>query len=193
MQNWQLLLVGIGGTWLFLSLTLGAAAWAVYSNQGLATNPAQDADAGPLRWYFNLVLEGGPPAGRPVYSLTFIGTNRSQKEVLLKSANIVSARNGKKIDLDVIARDDNGENIVPIDQINLIPPGAPIKLVAKFGDSDPNAAGKVLGLEAKDFLETWSQFYLNVEDNSQAYRLPFNEGNLTAFFPGMVGPRITKK
>jgi hypothetical protein len=143
---------------------------------------------------FNLEMEGGPPLGRPVFSLTFFGGNRSQKEVHLKSASIVSAKNGKKIDLEVIARNDKGENtIVAIHQINLIPPGAPVKLVAKFGDPDPDAPGKILGLEPKVFLETWSQFFVNVEDDTKTYRLPFNEGNLTAFFPGMVGPHITKK
>jgi hypothetical protein len=139
-------------------------------------------------------MEGGPPVSRPVYSLAFIGDNRSQKEVTLKSASIVSAKNGKKIDLEVIARDDKGENIiVPINQINLIPPGAPIKLIAKFGDPDPNALGKILGLGPKLFLESWSQFYVNVEDDTRSYRIPFNEGSLMAFFPGMVGPHITKK
>ena len=50
-----------------------------------------------------------------------------------------------------------------------------------------------LGLDPKIFLETWRQFYLNVEDDSKSYRLPFNEGSLMAFFPGMVGPHVTKK
>jgi hypothetical protein len=193
-ENWHLLLAGITGTWLFLSLTMVAAALAIYTNQSLTSNPAQDADVGPLRWYFNLEMEGGPTLGRPVFALTFFGGNRSQKEVFLKSANIVSAKNGKKVDLEVLARNDKGENtLVPIADINLIPPGAPVRLIAKFGDPDPNAPGKVLGQDPKMFLETWSQFYLNVEDDSRTYRLPFNEGNLMSFFPGMVGPHITSK
>ena len=68
-----------------------------------------------------------------------------------------------------------------------------MRLVAKFGDPDPKAPGKILGLDSKTFLETWSQFSLNVEDDSRSYRLPFNEGRLMPFFPGMVGPHITKK
>ena len=139
-------------------------------------------------------MEGGPSLGRPVFSLTFSGQNTSQKEVALKSASIVSAKNGRKIDLEVIAQDNAGNaSIVRTDEINLIPPGAPVKLVAKFGDPDPNAPGKILGLDSKTFLETWSQFSLNVEDDSRSYRLPFNEGSLMPFFPGMVGPHITKK
>jgi hypothetical protein len=90
-------------------------------------------------------MEGGPPVGRPVFSLTFLGQNNSQKEVALKSASIISAKNGRKIDLDVVAQDNAGNaSIVRTDEINLIPPGAPIKLVAKFGDPDPNAPGKFL-------------------------------------------------
>jgi len=193
-QNWHLLLTGLAGTWIFLSLAMGAAAWSIYQNQGLIAAPEKEADTGPLQWYYNLEMEGGPPVGRPVFALTFRGSNISQKEVLLKGASIVSAKNGKKIDLDVVARDDAGANsAVPINQINLIPPGAPVRLVAKFGDPDPNAPGKILGLDAKTFLETWSQFYVNIEDDTKSYRLPFNEGNLMSFFPGMVGPHITKK
>jgi hypothetical protein len=193
-QNWHLLLTGIAGTWIFLSLAMGAAAWSIYQNQGLIAVPQKDADSGPLQWYSNIEMEGGPPRGLPVFALTFFGGNISQKEVLLKGASIVSAKNGRKIDLDVVARDDTGTNVpVPINQINLIPPGAPVRLLAKFGDPDPNAPGKILGLDAKTFLETWSQFYVIIEDDTKTYRLPFNEGNLMSFFPGMVGPHITKK
>jgi hypothetical protein len=51
----------------------------------------------------------------------------------------------------------------------------------------------LLGFDLKTFLETWSQFSLNVEDDSRSYRLPFNEGSLMPFFPGMVGPHIANK
>ncbi len=142
----------------------------------------------------NVFRFGRPTLGRPVFSLIFHGGNSSQKEISLKSASIVSAINGKKIDLEIIAKDDAGKTeVTPIDKINLIPPGAPVNLVAKFGDPDPNAPGKILGLDAKTFLETWRQFYFNVEDDSKTYRLPYNEGNLMPFFPGMVGPHVTKK
>lgn len=190
----SMLLIGILGTWIFLSFTLAVLAWTIAYPPVTAQAAVVPVDDGPLRWFSNLEMEGGPPAGRPVFSLTFFGGNASEKEVLLKSASIVSATNGRKINLEAIARNDKGENsVVPIDQINLIPPGAPIRLVAKFGDPDPNAPGKILGLDAKTFLETWSKFYVNIEDDTKTYRVPFNEGNLMPFFPGMVGPHITKK
>lgn len=188
-----MLLVGLLGTWLFLTLTLGVFAW-MHLRGAEAKAAASRADDGPLKWFSNLEMEGGPPLGRPVFSMTFHGGNASQKEVLLKKANIVSAVNGKKIDLEIIAQDDAGRSdLTSIGSINLVPPGAPIRLVAKFGDPDPNAPGKVLGLDAKTFLESWRQFYFNVEDDTRAYRLPYNEGNLMPFFPGTVGPHITKK
>jgi hypothetical protein len=81
---------------------------------------------GSLRWYSNLEMEGGPPLARPVFSLTFMGGNVSQKEVSLKTANIVSTINGKTVQLEIIARDDQGKNqVTPIEEINLIPPGVP--------------------------------------------------------------------
>jgi hypothetical protein len=66
------------------------------------------------------------------------------------------------------------------------------RLVAKFGDPDPTAAGKILGVDAKTFLDTWRQFYFNVEDDTKTYRLNYNEARLAGFFPGMVGPHVTK-
>lgn len=190
-----MLIGGLTGTWLFFTFTVAVAVWLLAKPQTVVSTPAAGiTQDGPLTWYANLEMEGGPGLGRPVFALTFIGRNTSQKEVLLKSASIISAKNGRKLDLEVVAQDGaNATTLVRINEINLIPPGAPVRLVAKFGDPDPAAPGKILGLDSKDFLETWSQFSLNVEDDSRSYRLPFNEGSLMPFFPGMVGPHITKK
>src|SRR4051794_21501327 len=145
-----MLLVGLLGTWIFLTLTLGAFAWSLMHQDVEAKASAGLSEDGPLRWYSNLEMEGGPPLGRPVFSLTFHGGNASQKEISLKKANIVSAINGKKIDLEILAQDEASKpGLTSIDSINLIPPGAPVHLVAKFGDPDPNAPGKILGLDAK--------------------------------------------
>lgn len=188
-----MLLVGIVGTWVFVTFTFGVVSWMIAYPPATA-QAAAPIDDGPLRWFSNLEMEGGPRLGRPVFSLTFHGGNGSQKEVSLKSASIVSAINGKKIDLEILAKDAAEKTeLTPIDKINLIPPGAPVDLVAKFGDPDPGAPGKILGLDAKTFLETWSKFYFNVSDDSKTYRLPYNEGHLMGFFPGMVGPHVTKR
>ena len=161
-----MLIGGLTGTWILLTFTVAVAIWLLLTPQPVVSTPTVSTQDGPLTWYANLVMEGGPPRGLPVFSLTFSGQNTSQKEVLLKSANIISAKNGKKIDLEVIAQDNAGAPIiVGVHEINLIPPGAPVKLVAKFGDPDPNSPGKILGLDSKTFLETWSQFSLNIEDD----------------------------
>jgi hypothetical protein len=188
------LLIGLVGTWLFVTVGLSAAAWMIWTGQGSAVGSPStggNTDEGPMQWFRNLTLEGGPlrGGGLNVFSLKFRGVNISQKEVELKSASIISAINGTKLPLEIIAQNE----IVSLDQVELIPPGAPVDLIAKFGPPDPNAPGKILGLEPKTFLETWRQFSLNVQDDSKSYRISFNEGDLAPFFPGMVGPHVTRK
>jgi hypothetical protein len=186
-----LLLIGVAGTWLFITIACAAAGWVIwtYPSGTQTAGVKANENEGPLIWFRNLEMEGGPNFRRNVFSLTFRGSNTSQKEVELKKASLISAINGTQIRLEVIAQ---GE-LVSVDQIELVPPGAPVQLVAKFGPPDPNAPGKVFGLEVKDFLETWRQFVLTVEDNVKTYRIAFNEGDLAPFFPGMAGPHVTKK
>jgi hypothetical protein len=81
-------------------------------------------DEGPLVWFVNLTMEGGPLQGRNVFSLQFRGYNKSSKEVRLKSARLVSSIDGAELTLEVVADGD----IVPINQIGLIPAQAPITL-----------------------------------------------------------------
>lgn len=186
------LLVGIVGTWLFVSVAFGSAAWMIWNQRGFTVGASPigvgaKEEEGPLVWFSNLTMEGG--YGRNVFSLTFHGKNISQREVSLKSADIISAIDGTKLDLEVVAE----KEIVPINEIGLVPSGAPLDLVAKFGPPDPDHPGKILGLPSSQFLKTWSKFSLNVQDNEKTYRINFNEGNLAPFFPGMVGPHVAKK
>lgn len=188
------LLVGIVGTWLFMSVTLGSAAWMVWNQQGFAIGVSPigvgaKQDDGPLEWFRNLSLEGGPRLRQNVFTLRFHGKNISQKEIALKKAAIISANDGSEIDLEIVANDE----IIPISEIGLVPSGAPLELVAKFGPPDPNHPGKILGIDPQTFLKSWSKFSLNVEDSERSYRLNFNEGDLAPFFPGMVGPHVSKK
>ena len=162
----HLLLIGIAGAWLFMTISLGAAAWMAWSGQGFAIGSSSISpgpDDGPMQWFRNLIMEGGPPNRSNVFSLKFRGVNVSQKEVELKSASIISAVNGTKLPLEIIAQNE----IVPLHAVELIPPGAPVDLVAKFGPPDPKAPGKILGLDPKVFVETWRQFSLNVQDDSK--------------------------
>jgi hypothetical protein len=73
---------------------------------------------------------------------------------------------------------------VEINRINPIPPGAPIRLLADFGPQ---------GIPKDQFIKDWSKFTLHVKDDKREYRIPFNEGNIAPFFPGLIGPHVTVK
>jgi hypothetical protein len=175
------LISGIGGTWLFLTITLAMLSWLVLNNSASGIGIAQAKDDGPLTWFYNLTFYGGPLSGGNVLKIRFHGTNSSQKEVKLKEASIRSAINGREIPLEIVAENED----LPISAVNLIPPGSPIELVAKFNVPT--------GITTEDFLAAWSRFNLVVVDDTKDYRLSFNEGSIAAFFPGMVGPHVTKK
>lgn len=153
----------------YLSLGAGTLLFAVatsYLQRGTASAPSDD---GPLVWYTNLTLEGGMHG--PIHSLRFRGTNISQREVELVTADITSAVNGARIVLEVVAVSGSGINeIVPVDRIQLIPPGAPIELVAKFNPPS--------GLERQVFLDTWRQFFLTPAMTPAAIAIPSTKGAL---------------
>jgi len=188
-ENWQLLLVGLGGTWLFLSLTIGAAAYWLMQTRSTAAA----VDEGPLQWVYNFSLEGGM-GGANVFSLRFRGANTSKKPVELKGAELISLIDGARLSLDIVATDAQGNSkIVAIDKVQLIPPGAPIELVAKFGPPDAAVPGNILGMAPKDFLEVWRKFAFNAADDTRSYQMEFNENSMMTFFQGKVGPRVSVK
>lgn len=192
-QTWHWLVGGIAITWIGVTVLFASAVIMVWRGEAvpsspLVTAPSAPADDGkPLKWFSNISMEGGPIMGRNVFSITFSGWNSSEKEVLLKSAAIRSALNGTELPLKVIAENPETKknDIVSLGSINLVPAGAPIKLVAQFN--------LPTGLIAQDFLATWSRFNLVVTDDTAEYRVPFNEAIIQVFFPGMVGPHVTMK
>jgi hypothetical protein len=180
-----LLVIGLG----FIVTNFRAVSPSQTTSDALKQSKEDGSDDGPLVWFVNLTMEGGPLQGRNVFSLQFRGLNKSANEVQLKAANIVSGIDGTSLPLEIVA--DN--EVVPLSSVGLIPAGAPITLVAKFGPPDPAAAGKILGLDAKAFLDRWRQFSFNIEDDRRKYRIPFNEASVAPFFPNLVGPRVTRK
>lgn len=186
------LFAGVLGTWISLTACLGAGAWIIWTGHGLAGLSAE-SDPGPIRWGGSFSIEGD--LRTKVLSLRFLGVNVSQTEALqLKEANILSAIDGTLLPLEIVGVTANGETkIVPIDKVQLIPPGARVELVAKFGDPDPGHPGMILGLEPKTFLEKWRQFSFNVKDNIRSYRINFDDRAMMVFFQGKVGPRIMIK
>lgn len=189
-QNWHLLLAGLAGTWLFLSLTIGSAAYWIYSNQKSAVAAGED---GPLVWGRNFSLEGGM-GGLNVFSIRINGANISKQPVSLKQARLVSLIDGTPLDLEIVAVDTGGEQkIVALDKIQMIAPGAPIELVAKFGPADPSNPDKILGLDPKAFLERWRQFTFSAADEERSYSFDVKEDAMMPFFKGRVGPRVAIK
>jgi hypothetical protein len=189
------LLAGLAGTWVFLSLALGAAAWLIWRGNNLVNSPSKTdqvalQDEGPVQWVHNLWMTGGSPK---VFAISFRGANISKDQaILLKEANIISLIDGTLMPLEIVAVDANGENkTVALDQVHLIPPGAPIELVVKFGGLD--AQGHINGIEAKAFLEKWRQFAFSAKDGTRSYRMEFNENIMAVFFQGKVGPRVAVK
>jgi hypothetical protein len=193
MSGTQLALLGIVVWLAFITMGLGAATW-IWAHLGFASTwQSAPADEGPIQWGGSFGIEGN--LASKIFSLRFTGANISKTKALqLKEANIVSGIDGTLLPLDVVAVDAAGDTkIVPIDQIQLIPPGARIELVAKFGPPDPNIGGNVLGLDPKAFLDKWRQFSFNVTDSVRTYRYDYNDSHMMVFFQGKVGPRIMVK
>jgi hypothetical protein len=154
---------------------------------------AKPDDEGPVQWVHNFFMEGGGSGN--VFSMRFRGANISKSPIQLKEATIVSLIDGTLLPLEIVGIDPRtGKNrIVSLDKVQLIAPGAPIELVAKFGAPDPAVPGNVLGLEPRQFLEKWRQFAFNAKDDSRSYRMDFNENSMMPFFQGQVGPRVVIK
>jgi hypothetical protein len=197
-QAQHFLLIGIAGTWLFLTVSLGTAAWMIWNNQGFTIGTSgvgvgAKKDEGPLEWVYSFSLEGG--FGRNIFALRFRGANTSKTPVQIKEANIISLIDGTLLPLEIVGVDPKTDEnkTVSIDKVQLITPGAPVQLVAKFGPPDPANPGKILGLDSKTFLEKWRQFSFNVKDDTRSYRFDFNENSMMPFFQGQVGPRVMIK
>jgi hypothetical protein len=184
----MMLVVGIVGSWVFLTLSAATVVWMLVDG-----SKTQIAEAGPLSWIQNFSMEGGMN-GVNVFSLRFRGANVSKEPIQLKSASITSLIDGTHLPLEIAGNDQNGEtNIRPIDQAQLIPPGAPIELVAKFGLPDPQHPGNILGLDPKVFLEKWRQIAFDAVDAKRTYHFELKENAFMPFFQGKVGPRVTFK
>jgi hypothetical protein len=188
-QTWQLLLVGLGGTWVFVTIAIVAASlWLYEARSSLAAS-----DDGPLQWVQNFSMQGGM-GGPKVIALHFRGANTSKKPIELKRANLISLIDGSQLEMEIAATDAAGNaSVVPLSKIQLIPPGAPIELIAKFGPPDPANASFVLGMDPKDFLDKWRKFSFNATDDVRSYMFEFNETAMMPFFQGKVGPRVSVK
>jgi len=132
--------------------------------------------------------------GINISALRFRGANISKKLVHLKEATITSLIDGTRLPLDIVASDSHGNfKNVPLDKVQLIPPGASIELLVKLGPPDPATPGYVLGVDADTLLAKWRQFSFEASDETRSYRMDFNENVMMIFFQGKVGPRVALK
>lgn len=175
-----------------LFVAAGGFAWQQIVEPKVSQNvgglPAENS--GPIQWVHNLWMTGGAPK---VFAMSFRGANITKDHAIkLIDAKIISLIDGTLMPLEVVAVDENGDNrTVPLEKIQLVPPGAPIELVAKFGGTD--SEGRIMGVDAKPFLEKWRQFAFVAADDKRSYRMEFNENVMAVFFQGKIGPRIAVK
>jgi hypothetical protein len=175
-----MLLFGIIGIWIFVSFTMGIAGWIVAH----PTTPANSAssDDGPISWVYNLSMDRAGLNGINISALRFRGANISKKLVHLKEATITSLIDGTRLPLDIVASDSHGNfKNVPLDKVQLIPPGASIELLVKLGPPDPATPGYVLGVDADTLLAKWRQFSFEASDETRSYRMDFNENVMMTF------------
>lgn len=195
------LLVGLAGTWIFLTLTIGVVGWIVWKSPAgpftIGSSPIAgpgNVDLGPITWLQGFTGMDGGFNGNNVFALRFQGANTSKEAVHLKSADITSLVDGTRLSLEIVGSDADGVGkIVALDRVQLVPPGAPIELVAKFGPPDPAGPGLVKGIEPKVFLDKWRQFAFDAADNKRTYHFEVNENAFMPFFKGKVGPRVALK
>lgn len=151
----------------------------------LKQNPPQSLPppspiSGPVTWDSNLTTWTTGSDEGPLL-LGFGIQGRSSGFVDLKDAYIISDVTGEKRTLQISIAP--GPNLVPISEINEIPPGAPIELWVTF---------KPPGIRPNDLLTQWHRFHFHAEYSGIVYDRIFDVTTLVNQFPG-VGPHITKK
>jgi hypothetical protein len=158
-----------GGRFLFESTSpSGVLSWNPDRKQG-----------GPIEWNVNF---GRTYNSDHIYALQLSGVNQSDASVFFKAATISSRITGNMINMKA---DLGSEGKLAPDEINPIPPHAIIRLVAQINPPD--------GLEMRDFLDEWKELDFTARYDETIFRLHFTEAVMKFQFPGILGPRVTKK
>ncbi len=131
-------------------------------------------DGTPLGWMDEpeIRYETGPGGLYGAYNIdSFIvnGKNVGNQEVKLDDAYIVSGVTGDKLQMKIILQ---GQQTIGLDQINPIPPGAEIHLIAYV-----NQKG---GIPEYDFLKNWATIQFVTSYNGAQVRKSFNNQNIAA-------------
>lgn len=174
------IMAGLALGWLAISLVAGTSLYLFWTGKFFAMSEPQLAEASkelPIKWENHLSMTPGDGA---IKALQFRGFNLSDGEVSLTSASIISSVNGHQV---LLSADAGPDGIIPINELNLIPAKAPIVLVAEF--VPPVAHGQ--------FIDEWKKFTFNAEYAGTVYRFTYDEAMMSLFFPGKLGPRLSKK
>jgi hypothetical protein len=152
-----------------------------------ASNTAQSPDSvgGPITWDHQMgVSQTGDSNGLILLAILMSGKNTSSSPVQLKGAYLISELTGAKEDLKINI---GINNLVPIPDVNEIPPGALIELWAPLRTP----------LNATDFMAQWGRFQFHADYDNTKFDMVFDESfvaNRLAQFPSAhIGPHVTKK
>ncbi len=140
----------------------------------------------PIEWNSDLGFsQTGDEQGLVLLAIVFYGMNVGADPVQLRSAYVSSELTGEREALQVGLGNPN--QLTPIQEINPIPPHAPIELWAVLKPS----------LHADEFLTKWGQVRLHVEYDGTKEDKIFDEKTITAelgrYPTAHLGPHITKK
>jgi hypothetical protein len=153
-------------------------------NEALRQHPPQslpppNLDSGPISWNADLsTWTTGDSEGPLLLGIAIRGT--SIGFVDLKDAYIISDVTGEKKSLQVSTAP--GPVLSPLNEINQIPPGAPLELWATFKPA----------IRPNDLLTQWHRFHFHADYAGTVYDHVFDVTMLANQFPNM-GPHATKK
>jgi hypothetical protein len=160
---------------------------ALQSSRSSAIVPTPTQSTGPITWNGSFGFSQTTDASGELMLLAvvFDGKNTSSAPIQLTDAYIISELTGEKETLQVNI---GPGQLIPIGEINQIPPDATIEL---YGPLKP-------GLHAAEFLERWGKLRLHAEyGNNTQYDRIFDEKTVAAYlnqFPfSNLGPHVTKK
>ena len=125
-----------------------------------------------------------------VRTVALRGKNIGTEEVQLVEAYIVSGITGKRLDMNIFARNPDGTGLmVAPRETNPIPPGANIQLSTEELNS-------TVGVPEADFLREWGTIFFTSEYGDKKHRITFDRKTMEALFeaerPPPTPPHVTK-
>jgi hypothetical protein len=163
-----------------LSGAIGVMPIGKETTQALGEVPPLDA-VGPVSW--NTIF-GTTRNSERMFALFLDGTSISKKPVQMTGAFLESGITGERLEMKI--QDTRSTDTFFPSESNPIPVDAPVRLFTQLNFPD--------GLENKVFLERWGKIWFNATyENEKPTRILFDEKTMQSYFPGLVGPHVTKR